>query len=354
VSCFGKMPYFTCLIFLTFVCFLNAKVWTTVDGKKQEGILFEVNGDQIGLRINGREYHFLAYRFIPADREFIRQWSKIPRCHGCSKPIGNQSLKEAGDYRFHESCFRCLVCAKVFQGGEKLKRDEWGGMVHVDHFDRAKMCDTCSKIISSETISSKQVFKDGRIVCLSCASDGVFDPKRMEEVRKRVWPTLAALGITVPTGDVVIRVVGKDVIDKQALKINARGNLRGLTLTTYKIVSDGKRAKTSFSHEIFILYGMPHIECASVLAHEYAHVWLNERFIEDTAPVVEGFCNLVSEATLVQEKGKLASIIRENMKQNNSPVYGMGYRRMKQRLAILGWPSLLAEMKLKSKPPKLR
>ena len=109
-----------------------------------------------------------------------------------------------------------------------------------------------------------------------------------------------------------------------------------------------------FSHEIFILYGMPHIECASVLAHEYAHVWLNERFIEDTAPVVEGFCNLVSEATLVQEKGKLASIIRENMKQNNSPVYGMGYRRMKQRLAILGWPSLLAEMKLKSKPPKLR
>ena len=59
------------------------------------------------------------------------------------------------------------------------------------------------------------------------------------------------------------------------------------------------------------LYGMPHIECASVLAHEYAHIWLNERFIEDSPPVVEGFCNLVSEAILLRGKGKLASIIRE-------------------------------------------
>ena len=99
---------------------------------------------------------------------------------------------------------------------------------------------------------------------------------------------------------------------------------------------------------------MPHIECASVLAHEYAHIWLNERFIEDSPPVVEGFCNLVSEAILLREKGKLASIIRENMKQSDNPVYGAGYRRMKQRLEVLGWTALLAEMKTKSQPPTLR
>jgi hypothetical protein len=57
---------------------------------------------------------------------------------------------------------------------------------------------------------------------------------------------------------------------------------------------------------------------------------------------------------LVKEKGKLASIIRENMKQSDNPVYGAGYRRMKQRLSVLGWPTLLAEMKQKSKTPNLR
>ena len=138
--------------------------------------------------------------------------------------------------------------------------------------------------------------------------------------------------------------MGKDVIDRQALKINARGNLRGLTLTTYKIVSNGKFIRTTFDHEI-LFYTACRTLNVPVLAYEYAHIWLNERFIEDSPPVVEGFCNLVSEVILLQEKGKLASIIRENMKQSDSPVYGDGYRRMKQRLEVLGWTALLAEMK---------
>lgn len=333
---------------------MYARVWTTVEGRTQSGDLFEVNGEEVGIRIKGREYRFMANRFIPSDRKYIREWSLVPRCHRCSKPLGNSRVKEAGNYKFHESCFKCLVCNRGFKGGEQLKRDEWGGLVHANHFHQAKMCDTCSKIIALGQLSPQQILKDGRMTCLSCATDGVYDVKRMEEVRKRVWPTLSALGIPLPVGDVVIRVVGKDVIERQALKINARGNLRGLTLTTYKIISNGKSNNTTFEHEILILYGMPHIECSSVLAHEYAHIWLNERFIEDTPPVVEGFCNLVSEAILLKEKGKLASIIRENMKQSDNPVYGAGYRRMKQRLAVLGWPALLAEMKSKSKPPTLR
>ena len=44
-----------------------------------------------------------------------------------------------------------------------------------------------------------------------------------------MWPTLAALGISLPKGDVIIRVVGKDVIARQALVLNAR-HPRGLTL----------------------------------------------------------------------------------------------------------------------------
>ena len=34
----------------------------------------------------------------------------------------------------------------------------------------------------------------------------------------RVWPTLAALGISLPKGNVIIRVVGKDVIDRHKIK----------------------------------------------------------------------------------------------------------------------------------------
>jgi len=333
---------------------VHSRVWTTVEGGKQFGDIFEVDGSEVGIRIKGREYRFLINRFIPSDRKYIRDWEKLPRCQRCSKQLDNSNIKQAGAYNFHISCFKCLVCDKNFKTGEKLKIDEWGGLVHTSHFHKAKMCDTCSKIISFGKVTSQQILKDGRITCLSCSSDGIYDVKRMEEVRRRVWRTISSLGINLPVGDVIIRLVGKDVIDRKALKINARGNLRGLTLTTYKIVSNGKSTNTTFNHEIFVLYGMPYIECSSVLAHEYAHIWLNERFIEDAAPVVEGFCNLVSEAILLKEKGKLASIIRENMKQSDNPIYGAGYRRMKERLSILGWPTLIAELKKKSKPPTPR
>ena len=52
-------------------------------------------------------------------------------------------------------------------------------------------------------MTPQQILKDGRKTCISCASDGVYEVKRMEEVRKRVWPTLEALGISAPKGDVI-------------------------------------------------------------------------------------------------------------------------------------------------------
>jgi hypothetical protein len=176
----------------------------------------------------------------------------------------------------------------------------------------------------------------------------------LEEVEKRVWQTLLKIGITKPVGRLSIRLVDRNLLNKEALKINARGNLRGLTLTKYKIVSGGRNSGTTFDHQIFVLYGLPYIECESVLAHEFAHVWLNEKFIESTPPVVEGFCNLVSSAVLEKEKNKLASILLDNLQNNTSLAYGVGYRKMKANLAQKNWPRLLAEMKSKSKPPKIK
>ena len=86
------------------------RVWTTVEGRTQNGELFEVAGEEVGIRIKGREYRFLISRFIPSDRSYIQEWSKVDRCHRCSKKLGNAPYKEAGSYKFHETCFRCLVC----------------------------------------------------------------------------------------------------------------------------------------------------------------------------------------------------------------------------------------------------
>ena len=86
---------------------------------------------------------------IPSDRQFIRDWSRILRCHRCLVRLGNSPIKEAGPYKFYEQCFTCLVCNKGFQGGEKLKRDEWGGLVHSNHFHGAKYVILVQKYFTS-------------------------------------------------------------------------------------------------------------------------------------------------------------------------------------------------------------
>ena len=188
--------------------------------------------------------------------------------------------------------------------------------------------------------------------CETCIQDGVLDQDLLEQVLQRIKPVMRELGLAEPKGSLALHMVDRNLLNREALKINARGNLRGLTLTKYKVVGRGSRTSATFDHKIFVLYGLPHVECVSVLAHEWAHVWLNERFIDASPPVIEGFCNLVSEHALDREKSKLSSVIRENMLKSDSPVYGAGYRQMKQRLAQIGWAVLLKEMKAKSSPPQ--
>lgn len=341
------------LFFLLSTPLLWAKTWTTKTGSRSEGELFEVLGDRIGLRIKGREYHFSLSRFVPSDQEYVRNWKKVPRCPVCSKSLGTRTV-DAGGIKYHTSCFQCMVCRSGFKGGDQFRRDGWKGMVHVKHFNMTGLCGTCSRIFVKRDANPKQFFSDGRMSCASCLRDGVFDAKILNEVEIRVWQSLKRIGISKPVGKLSIRLVDRGLLNQEALKINARGNLRGLTLTKYKIVKGGSNPGTTFDHRIYILYGLPYIECESVLAHEFAHVWLNERFIDSTPPVVEGFCNLVSSEVLEKEKSKLASVLLENLQNNSSLAYGVGYRKMKAKLAQKSWDQILYEMKGKSKPIQIK
>ena len=339
------------LLFILFgSLFLDARVWTTRDGTKSQGELIEVEGDRIGIRIHDRDYHFSINRFSDQDQDYVRQWAEVSRCPVCLRGLRGKTKRTSTD-EFHAECFRCMVCAKGFVGGERFQLDPWGGLSHLHHGKALSSCGSCSRFFVRSKAKPAQLFADGRVSCETCFQDGILDQRLLEKVLLRIKPVMRELGLSEPKGSLSLHMVDQNILSREALKINARGNLRGLTLTKYKVVGQRGQVRATFDHKIYVLYGLPHIECVSVLAHEWAHVWLNERFIESTPPVIEGFCNLVSEHALGQEKSKLSSIIRENMIKSDSPVYGAGYRRMKQRLAQIGWSVLLKEMKAKSSPP---
>jgi len=188
------------------------------------------------------------------------------------------------------------------------------------------------------------------VSCGPCFSIKIDRPERLKEVEARVWNDLLEVGFEKPRNRVVLELVDRNTLIREASTMQVAPS-HALTVSKYKMVSKGNQTEVSFDHRILVLNGLPYEECKSALAHEHVHVWLNERFIEASPLVVEGFCNLASLTVLQKEKSKLSSILLKNMNNSSSPVYGAGYRKMRQRLAQIGWPALIDELKRKSSPP---
>ena len=298
---------------------------------------------QVTLMIDGREYLFAINRFSEEDQNFIKQWKSQLRCDVCKQQVGSDKM-QAGDDIYHPKCFTCLVCERPFLDRESIRKDEWGGMVHTQHFRQALSCGSCGRLFSKKKAQAKQFFSDGRVACVSCLRDVVTDLAKLHAVSRRVRTGMSELGLPEPKGPLTLRLVDEKSLKMEAAKIHGRGKLRGLTSTTFRTVTGGRNPGTTYSHNIMVLAGMPVVECVSVIAHEYGHVWLNESFIHASPPAVEGFCNLLSMHVLRKETSKLADVLRRNLQMSDDRVYGRGFREMQKKLNNLGWPELIKDL----------
>ncbi|NDH01139.1 MAG: protein DA1 [Opitutae bacterium] len=328
---------------------VSARVWTTTSGNRSEGELIDFEDNRVTLRIQGRDYTFPISRFSAGDRAYLANWKLEPRCGVCKKIVGAEKM-QAGERVFHPTCFTCLVCERPFLDRQPIRRDEWGGMVHAEHFRQALSCGSCSRLMSRKRTSSKQMLRDGRVSCVPCLQEAVSEVSTLNAVANRVRQGMSELGLPRPVGPLTMRLVSQNQLNQEVERLHGRGSLRGLTLTTFRTITGGPDAGTTFSHEVWVLAGLPVVECLSVLAHEFGHVWLNENYIEMSPPAVEGFCNLLSMHALKKETSKLADILRKNLQMSDDRVYGRGFREMDKRLQSLGWPGLIRDLSSRKVP----
>ena len=335
--------------FFMLISVLGGKTWTTIGGGQTKGDLLSVHDKQITLLINGREYLFPISRFVREDRDYITNWQSEKRCRACLKPVSGDQM-QAGNELFHPSCFSCLVCERPFLDRQPIRRDEWGGMVHSEHFRKAHSCGSCGRLISPRKIQSQQIFADKRMSCLACLGEAVTNITTLEAVSRRVRSGMSELGLPRPSGPLTMKMVSQDQMNREVDRTHGRGSLRGLTLTTFRTLTGGPNAGTTFTHEVWLLSGLPVVECVSILAHEFGHVWLNENYIDASPPAVEGFCNLLSMHALQKDTSKLADILRKNLQMSDDYVYGRGFREMSKRLEKLGWSGLLRDLSTRRVP----
>ena len=338
------------LLGLFFSAFLlSGRTWTTTEGSRSEGELLSVEQDQVTLSINGRDYIFPLSRFSSEDRAFIIKWKSEERCGVCKKKVDADKMR-AGERVYHPSCFTCLVCERPFLDRQSISRDEWGGMVHSEHLRQAESCGSCGRLFSPKKAAREQFLADGRASCRACLREAVTDAATLDAVSQRVRRGISELGLPTPTGPLSMRLVDQGKLNREVERVHGRGSLRGLTLTTFRTVTGGPNAGTTFSHEVWVLAGLPVVECVSVLAHELGHVWMNENYIDMSPPAVEGFCNLLSMHALQKESSKLAQILRKNLEMSDDRVYGRGFRDMSKQLDKLGWPGLIRDLSSRRVP----
>ena len=318
------------------------------DGRRALAELASVEGDQIFLRFGPRERRYSLKTFSAADHEYVRDWLTKKRCGACNQPLTTRS-KKAGKQSYHVACFQCIACNKSFSGGDRFSFDQWGNFAHAQHLPLTFDCGSCSRFFSRRSASRDQTYPDGRVACRVCRDDAVLNSDQLKSIRNEVFVLLESVGIAQPKGSIELKLVSKRELDNEAKRIHVGVNLKGLTVSQLRKVTFKGETTVTFSHVIYVLFGLPKSEVRSVLAHETMHVWLNESEVDAPADVIEGFCNLGSDHVLHQDPSRLAWILIDNMKTNPNPAYGGGYRKMIARLGQIGWPRMLTEMKARAK-----
>jgi hypothetical protein len=275
---------------------------------------------------SGQVYHPLCF-----------QKKKGLVCTTCRQLLGPKWVVH-NKQNYHPACLEKIIPDKCDYCGEGLVGryfiDPWGQKVHARH--RLKSCDCCQKILMKSGLAYS--LGEGRYHCDSCQGSSVKSPSEVRVILGRLLEELNEIHITGLPRDVPVVVRG--LRDLKALSRKHSDNPKGLTKTQIKTSLTGK----NLSHEIYILYGLPHIEFKGVLAHELMHVWLHENRIKLNSAQTEGLCNMATFMVYSKDKSTLAKHLLEGMMKNPDPIYGQGYRSMLAQVQRTGWKNFLDEL----------
>jgi protein DA1 len=165
-------------------------------------------------------------------------------------------------------------------------------------------------------------------LCTRCVSTAVGSQQRVKAVLPEVRGGLHAMGLRLTTP---IRV--RLVTDGEMVRLNdgRPGTVLGLT-----VVSDSEVV------DLAVVGGLSAPEFGAVVAHECMHAWLAQRGFGILAPpIAEGLCELASDAWLGRQHDPRARLLRNAIAGNPDPVYGDGFRRVRQAVRRHGFLPVL-------------
>lgn len=303
----------------------------------------EIEGDYI--KVGNRYFHtnhFLCdYCKKPLSEKFMSENSKYYhsecyaevkglKCDYCKKAITDEYMISQNK-KYHKTCYeqispKCKVCEKTLIGTYSV--DYYGNKYHTYHENEFPRCISCNRLITMSITSGGRNYSDGRSICNICFAEAIFDQGRISGLLEKVRSKLSQMGISISSAQISIR--GVSLIElKEVAGDYFSENVKGFCETSME--TSGKN-RTRYSHNIYVLNGLPATNIESIIAHELMHVWLAQNTKQtQSKSVTEGSCNYVSFLYLAQSSASLTKQLMEEIENDPSPVYGGGFRAIKKR-----------------------
>jgi len=291
--------------------------------------------------IGGQVYFYDGQHFYdPACFEIKNRLT----CDYCSKTIRSEyvSYKKG---KYHPFCFethvatKCDLCNKGIRG--TLLTDTWDNKFHAEHQGISPQCDYCATFLTNSGDRRGFRYEDNRKICLRCKRSAVSDDEAAKQVTIEVIGHLNDYGFHIPLSAVQVVLVNADSMHA----MDRTAQHKRLGLTDYQASRDTWGRTIEQEITIYMLSGMPRIWAISTTAHELMHVWQIVNGQTDNDPLLnEGSCNYASLLVLQEYEGIEAEKQIQYLLNDDSPVYGVGLRRVKQFVETEGvsaWVELM-------------
>lgn len=118
-----------------------------------------------------------------------------------------------------------------------------------------------------------------------------------------------------------------------------------LGTTLHRTLWRGRKLVRNRIYGIQIVRGLDPVRFQGVAAHELGHVWLIVHRISVPAGLEEGFCELLAHRFYCDLGTEEARRLAREIETNPDPVYGGGFRRLRELLGAGGLEFVLRERK---------
>lgn len=211
----------------------------------------------------------------------------------------------------------CCVCNTAFLPYETYLLDSWGNRFHEYHKEEKK-CGSCGCIAFGNTLN----LTDGRTICIHCKNEAIISEDAMCKCYDAVIKFYQMGNIQVPLEKIELRL---NNVHKQP------SGTRGHVFSYPKI-----------SYKIDMLKGLNKTIFCGVLAHELMHVVIYEKGLNTqlNKKESEGLCELSAFFAYrlfnTPTVTPTATVAIKQLENNKDPVYGDGFRMMRDRVKKVG------------------